>query len=79
MVLNDLGPPSSPPTAGFRRSIKIIMAKKASIQKMVTENPKLWNGNNNVSALCKSNLDIEGISSLLGTYIRTYFFLLQLV
>jgi len=56
-----------------------MMAIRASTQKMVTENPKLWNGNNNVSALCKSNLDIEGISSLLGTYIRTYFFLLQLV
>ena len=39
--MKSLGPPSSPPTAGLRRAMRIKMASKASIQKMVTENPKL--------------------------------------
>ena len=42
-VLTALGPPSSPPTAGCLRAMRMAMAKKASTQKMVTENPKLSN------------------------------------
>ena len=42
-VLTDLGPPSSPPTAGCLRAMRMRMAKRASTQKMVTENPKLSN------------------------------------
>jgi hypothetical protein len=41
MVLKILGPPSSPPTAGVLLIIKMAIARRASIQKMVTENPKL--------------------------------------
>ena len=47
-----LGPPNSPPTEGLRRSIKIPMAIKASIQKTVTEKPKL-----------EKNIDIEPYES----------------
>jgi len=39
-VLTALGPPNSPPTAGFLLANKIMMAIKASAQKMVTEKPK---------------------------------------
>jgi len=39
-VLTALGPPNSPPTAGFLLANKIRMATKASTQKMVTEKPK---------------------------------------
>ena len=41
MVLKNLGPPSSPPTAGCLLSRRMRMAQRASIQKMVTENPRL--------------------------------------
>ena len=41
MVLTDLGPPNSPPTEGLRLIIRMAIASKASIQKIVTENPKL--------------------------------------
>ena len=50
-VLTALGPPSSPPTAGCLRAIRMTMAKRASTQKIVTENPKL---NNNMYVLSKA-------------------------
>ena len=36
-----LGPPSSPPTAGCLLATRMRMARPASIQNTVTENPKL--------------------------------------
>ena len=41
MVLKSFGPPSSPPTTGLLLKNRMKMASRASIQKMVTENPKL--------------------------------------
>ena len=41
IVLKNLGPPNSPPTEGCLLATKIRMARPASIQKMVTEKPKL--------------------------------------
>ena len=41
MVLKIFGPPSSPPTAAFLLRSRMKMARPASMQKIVTENPRL--------------------------------------
>ena len=61
IVLMHLGPPSSPPdTDWLRRSNRMPMAIMASVQKMVTENPKLQKNRDKKGVTGNANCTLMG-------------------